>query len=123
MQTDGVGRLGISEMKLAGYALQSRWLWLQKVDQDRAWSQLPIQTAPQVQAFFKASQSLGIGDKLCSGWEDRWIDGESVTDSAPCLYHLVPKRIRRQQLVREGLHNRSWACSITGGLSLPVILE
>jgi hypothetical protein len=33
-----------------------------KTDQDRAWSQLLIQTAPQVQAFFRPSTYTLIGD-------------------------------------------------------------
>ena len=35
-RTIELGGLGISDLKLAGFALQTRWLWLQKVDQDRA---------------------------------------------------------------------------------------
>jgi hypothetical protein len=27
-----LGGLGITDLKLAGYALQTRWLWLQKTD-------------------------------------------------------------------------------------------
>jgi hypothetical protein len=57
-----LGGLGISDLKLAGFALQTRWLWLQKVDQDRAWSQLPISTTPEVQEFFKASTFTALGD-------------------------------------------------------------
>lgn len=43
-----LGGLGITDLKLTGFALQEKWLWLQKIDRDRAWSQLPIQTAPEV---------------------------------------------------------------------------
>jgi hypothetical protein len=42
------GGLGVSDLKLHGYALQARWLWLQKIDRDRVWSELPIKTAPEV---------------------------------------------------------------------------
>lgn len=56
------GGLGISDLNLHGYALQARWLWLQKTDNNRAWSQLPIKTAPEVQAFFSASTFYRIGD-------------------------------------------------------------
>jgi len=68
------GGLGVSDLKLAGYALQTRWLCLQKTDQDRAWSQLPIRTAPQVQAaFFRASTLMVLGDgRQALFWEDRW---------------------------------------------------
>jgi hypothetical protein len=66
-----LGGLGVSDLKLAGYGLQTRWLWLQKTDTDRAWSQLPIKTAPQVQAFFRASTFMEIGAGLIAlFWED-----------------------------------------------------
>jgi hypothetical protein len=55
--------LGINDLKLAWYVLQARWQWLQKTDSDRAWSQLPIQTSKEVQAFFKASTFTGLGDR------------------------------------------------------------
>jgi hypothetical protein len=61
-QPTDLGGLGISDLKLAGYALQTRWLWLQKTDSARAWSELPIKTDPQVQAFFRASTYTVIGD-------------------------------------------------------------
>lgn len=54
----------ISDIRLAGYALQTRWLWLQKTDHDRAWSQLPIKTCTEVQAFFKASTYVIVGNGL-----------------------------------------------------------
>ena len=104
-----LGGLGISDLKLAGYTLQTKWLWLQKIDRDRAWSQLPIKTAPEVQAFFKASTFTVISNgRQALFWEDRWINGESVIDIAPCLYQLVAKRIRRRQSVRDGLIDRAW---------------
>ena len=119
-----LGGLGINDLELTGFALQTRWLWLHKSDQDRAWSQLPIRTCPQVQAFFKASTYTVVGDGHHTlFWEDRWIDGESVTEIAPCLYHLVPARIRRRQSVRMGLQNRAWARSIAGGLSTQAIID
>jgi hypothetical protein len=57
-----LGGLGISDLKLTGFALQTKWLWLQKIGRDQAWSQLLIKTAPEVQAFFKASTFTIIGD-------------------------------------------------------------
>lgn len=67
-----LGGLGISDLKLAGFALQARWLWLQKTYHDRAWSSLPIETCPEVQAFVKASTYTIIGDgRRTLFWEDR----------------------------------------------------
>jgi hypothetical protein len=62
MQANRARRLGISDLKLTGFALQTKWLWLQKIDHDRAWSRLPIKTTPKVQAFFKASTFTIVGD-------------------------------------------------------------
>jgi hypothetical protein len=81
-----LGGLGISDLKLAGYALQTRWLWLQKTDNTRAWSQLPLRTDPQVQAFFKRSTytQLGNGNKALF-WDDRWLGQEAPADLAANL--------------------------------------
>lgn len=119
-----LGGLGINDLKLAGYALQTRWLWLQKTDHDRAWSQLPNQTSKQVQAFFKALTYTRLGDG-CRAlfWEDRWIDGEDVATIAPYLHQTIPHRVRCKQTVREGLHGRVWVRCISGGLSVHAMLD
>ncbi|XP_066316584.1 uncharacterized protein [Miscanthus floridulus] len=94
-----MGGLGITDLKLAGYALQTRWLWLQKTDNNRAWSELPINTEPQVQVFFRASTFTVIDDgKTALFWEDRWFEGAAVTDIAPNLAH--PNRIKSRQTVQ-----------------------
>jgi hypothetical protein len=119
-----LGGLGISDLQLAGYALQTRWLWLQQTDEQRAWSQLPISVCPQVRAFYKASTFTVIGNgQRTRFWEDRWIMGESVQDLAPCLYSIVPARIRTTQTVAMALPGRLWACSFSGGMSVQAIID
>jgi len=119
-----LGGLGITDIKLMGYALQTRWLWLQKADQDRAWSQLPIKTCPQVQAFFKASTYSVVGNgEQTFFWEDRWLNRESVGEFAPCLLSLVPQAIRSRQTVSMAMNNRTWARSFTGGMSMQAIID
>jgi hypothetical protein len=123
-RTTELGRLGISNLKLAGFALQARWLWFQKTDQDRAWSQLPIRTPPKVLAFFKASTYTVIGDKRNTlFWEDKWIHGEAISDIAPCLCQFVSSRTRRRQTMQQGLLNRSWVRAISGEVSTQAIHE
>lgn len=66
-----LGGLGISDLKRAGYALQTRCLWLQKMDATQAWSQLPIEVEPQVRAFFKASTYTQLGNgAMALFWDD-----------------------------------------------------
>jgi hypothetical protein len=68
-----LGGLGISDLKLFGYALQTRWLWLRKTDSSRAWSHLPLDIEPRVMAFFRCSTFTNLGNgntalfSRCSG--------------------------------------------------------
>ena len=71
-----LGGLGITDLKLVGYALQTRWLWLQKTDSSRARSELPINADPEVRAFFRASTFTALGNGMSAHfWDDRWIQG------------------------------------------------
>lgn len=47
-------------------------------------------------------------------WEDRWIDGRSVREIAPCLYACIPKRRRKLRTVVDGLLANRWAQDIQG---------
>lgn len=75
-------------------------------------------------AFFKASTFFHVGDgRTALFWEDKWINEEAISDLAPCLFQLVPANIKKRLTVREGLHNRQWVRSITGGMSQAAIIE
>lgn len=94
------------------------------MDHDRALSQLPIETAPQVQVFFRASTFMMLGDGCTALFlEDHWLQGDSIKDKAPCLFQLVSRRTRATQMVRKALTQRQWVRSITGGLSTTAIAE
>jgi len=56
--SDNIGRpgLGVPNLKLA------KWLWLKKVDHDRAWAALEIHVDAEVEAFFRASVPVIVGD-------------------------------------------------------------
>lgn len=64
-----LGGLGITDLKLAGFALQARWLWLQKTDSTRAWSELPLNVDREVHAFFRVlhTPTSATGTAACSG--------------------------------------------------------
>lgn len=77
-----------------------------------------------MEAFFGASTYTVVGNgQHTLFWEDRWINGQAVNDIAPTLYPLVATRIQRRQTVRDGLHNRTWARSISGGMSTQAIID
>jgi hypothetical protein len=60
-----------------------------------------------------------IGDgQTAKFWEDRWITGQSIRETAPLLYACIPKRWRKIRTVADGLANQSWARDILGVLGI-----
>uniref|UniRef100_A0A453BG15 Reverse transcriptase zinc-binding domain-containing protein n=1 Tax=Aegilops tauschii subsp. strangulata TaxID=200361 RepID=A0A453BG15_AEGTS len=71
----------------------TRWLWFSRTDNTRAWAGLDLQFTVEERAFFFASTTMQIGNSMeALFWEDRWIDGRSVRETAPLLYACIPKR-------------------------------
>jgi hypothetical protein len=119
-RTTELGGLGITDLKLVGYALQTRWLWLQKTDSSR---KLPINADTQVRAFFCASTYTELGDDANAlFWDDRWLQQTTPSDIAPNLVQLVSRSIRSILTVLQGLTNR-WTRAITGSMSTAAIAE
>lgn len=88
------GGLGIIDLKLAGFALRTRWLWLQRTDGERAWSALQMDFEPEVRALFSASVEFIVGNGLKAlFWGDNWIDGKSVSQLAPTLSTVISNRL------------------------------
>jgi hypothetical protein len=44
------GGPGVLDMRLAGIALHTRWLWLQRTDAERAWAALEVAVSTDVQS-------------------------------------------------------------------------
>ena len=57
-----LGGLGISNHQNLGWALKLRWLWLQKIEPNKAWTFFPIQAQSQVQAFFALAVETVVGN-------------------------------------------------------------
>jgi len=63
---------------LAGFALRTRWLWLQHTGVERSWAQLQIDVEPEVRAFFSASVTVQVGNgESTLFWLHAWIQGRS----------------------------------------------
>lgn len=118
------GGLGIADLRLTGYALQARWLWLQRTDNARAWSCLPLRVEPNVQAFFRASTYFQLGNgRTTLFWTDKWLDQAAPADLAPNLARLVSRRTQSTLTVEQGLLYWRWTHGITGSLSPEAIAE
>ncbi|GJM97806.1 hypothetical protein PR202_ga14761 [Eleusine coracana subsp. coracana] len=94
--------LGIIDLKVAGFALNLRWLWLQRLDECRPWIRLSVQCDKEVQAMFDASIHIRTGNgKLARFWTDRWINNTSIQEMTPDLCRAVGNEARRSRTVHE----------------------
>lgn len=119
-----LGGLGVPDLKLTGYALHLRWLWLKRVDQPRPWARLPLQCEPEVQRMFEASIDIKPGNGgMTLFWTDRWLDGTTIQALAPDLALAVPARTRQQRTLQQALINKQWIHDITGSLSVIGIVQ
>jgi hypothetical protein len=72
----GVGGLRVSDLKCMGIALRLRWLWFQRADSTKPWSQLPISEDVTTAALFRTSIQVVHGDgKFILFWSDPWLEG------------------------------------------------
>ena len=95
-----LGGLGIIDLQLFGYALRMRWLWLRRTDDTRSWLHLPDVTERPVEQLFSASIFIELGDgNKALFWTDRWVQGKSLLDIAPCLCNAVGSTIKKQRTV------------------------
>ena len=101
-----------------------RWLWLRRVDPSRPWFCLPDEKEGVVELMFQASIYVVLGDgNGALFWSDRWLDGQSLMDIAPCLCNAVGPRIRSKRTVAQALQGGQWIRDITGALTVQVLLE
>lgn len=74
-----LGGLGISSLQHLGWALNLRWLWLQKTEPDKVWNFFTVHAPKQVRAFFSVAviSEVGNGKNTCF-WTDRWLHGQRL---------------------------------------------
>jgi len=119
-----LGGLGIVDLQKFGYALRMRWLWLRRTDHLRPWLELPAEGERLVEAMFQASIYVELGDgKKALFWTDRWLQGQSLLDLAPCLCNAVGSRCKQQRTVADALLDDKWISDISGALTVQVLLE
>jgi hypothetical protein len=106
-------------LERTGLSLRLRWLWYSRTDDTKAWSNLDLQFSAEEQALFFACTSMTVGNgERALFWEDRWINGRSVSEISPLLYNCIPKRRRKIRTVSDGLQGYSWARDIQGTLGV-----
>jgi hypothetical protein len=119
-----LGGLGIASLPELCWALRMRWLWLQKTDPRRPWSSLSIQVPSMARSFFSKVLISEVGNGTNTMfWIDKWIHGKRVSDIAPRLFSIIPKRIINRRTVQQALLNRRWIADIKGALTVGAIVD
>jgi hypothetical protein len=118
-----LGALGISSLQQLGWALQMRWLWLQKIEPDRPWAAFQNQVHPSVKAFFAVAIISEVGNgKNTIFWMDRWLHGQSLAQLVPNLYGSVSARARNRT-VFEAMTDMRWVQDVRRATTVPFMAE
>jgi len=114
-----LGGLGISNLLYQSWALQTKWLWLEKTDPNRPWVGLKFPIQQHVRRFFASSIITLVGDGSTTlFWTDRWLDGSCIQDLAPDVVASVGKRASSSRTVAHALENWQWVSDLETPLNL-----
>jgi hypothetical protein len=117
MRPIDLGGLGIHNFVVLGWALQLRWLWLDKTKPDRHWAGLKILVYNNTAVMLAISIETTVGNgRDTPFWSDRWLHGCRLEELAPEVVRCVPLRIRKRRKVNEALHDHAWVADIRSAL-------
>jgi hypothetical protein len=118
------GGLGVPNLQFKSWALQSKWLWLEKTDPNRPWHGMSLPVQRQVRQFFELSVFTVIGNGATTlFWSDRWVYGNTIHDIAPDVVQMVGRRAFSSRTVAQALDNWQWVSDIENPLSLKGIKQ
>ena len=124
LEWESVGKRGALSVGMAKSLPSNGWIRIDCADDARSWHLLPDESESIVEAMFMASiyVELGNGRKALL-WTDRWLQGRSISELAPCLCNAVGSRIKKQRTVAQALPGDNWTRDISGALTVQVLLE
>jgi hypothetical protein len=112
------GGLGVPNLYYQSWALQAKWLWLEKTNSNKPWHGLKLHVPMQVRKFFQSSVIAVVGNgNRTLFWSDRWIDGGCIKDFAPDVVSRVGKHTVSTRTVAQALEGWHWISDILTPLS------
>jgi hypothetical protein len=96
-----LGGLDIPNPLTMSWALQMRWLLLQKTDPSKPCASIELNISSKARALFQTAMSTDIGNGAKTFfWKEKWIHGCSVVEVAPSIVVMVPKKFKSIQTVQ-----------------------
>jgi len=124
MRPIDLGGLGIHNLEIIGWALQMRWLWIEKTKPDWSWADLEVPVHPNTSAMFAISIVTTVGNGWNTlFWTDRWLHGCCLEDLAPNIFSCVPLKLRRTRTVFEAMQDHTWVRDIRSALGWRGLVE
>jgi len=124
MRPIDLGGLGIHNLEIMSWALQLRWLWIEKTRLDQPWAGLQIPVYSNTSAMFATAIESMVGNgRNTLFWTDRWMHGCCLEDLAPNVVKCVALRIRKKRTVSEALQEHTWVSDIKKALRLLGLTE
>lgn len=115
--------MGITDLRILGYALQLRWEWQRRIDPNSTLALLPSVVECRVTSMFSSSVTVEVGDRASTRfWTDSWFLDGAIRTFAPNLFKAVGRR-RLQCSVKDALIARRWVRDIVGAPTAPVLFE
>jgi hypothetical protein len=119
-----LGGLGISDLQCLNRALRVKWIWLQKTDSSKPWTDLLFQSNRFLDSLCSLAMASIVGDGQSTlFWHDRWLLGQRIADLAPHVFSLVPKRLVKRRTVADALCSSSWIGDLRGVVTWEVIAD
>jgi hypothetical protein len=100
-----------------------RWLWLKKQTPLGPGQIFLYRSLVKLELSFQRFSRLKLAMELIIYFGLKWINGGRITDIAPRLFSLIPKRITDKRTVQEALLNRRWVADIRGALTVSVLSD
>jgi hypothetical protein len=83
-----------------------------------------MQVNARLQAFFSMAVALEVGDGTNTlFWKDRWLSRQQISDHAPLIAVMIPKRISNKRSVVEALTEWRLVSDIHVAATVQLIIE
>lgn len=100
------GGLSILNLEKFSSTLRLRWLWLEWVDETKAWIVLGNPCNAKDKALFAAATVVSVGNgENAKFWTSPWLDGICPKDIAPKIFEISRKKNCN---VQRALENNLW---------------